>query len=232
MARRIGIDISRYPGLDPIDLLVRQLDAHDVNVVLDIGAHVGRYAQDLRDAGYQRRIISFEPLSEPFSILKRQSDADDQWDAFQYALGERKGTVTLNVAANAGQSSSILPMLKAHEDMAPAAKYIGTEDVQIRTIDSVAQELLSLSDNVFLKADVQGYEKSVLAGAKSTLSDQCVGLQLELSLVPLYDGGMLYREALDVAGGMGFFLTGVIPVFTDLRNGRMMQADGIFFRET
>nr|WP_231976856.1 FkbM family methyltransferase [Mycobacterium sp. E740] len=232
MTQRIGIDISRYDGRDPLSLLVRQMDAHNVDVVLDIGANAGRYANDLRHAGYTRRIVSFEPLSSQFSVLKRQSDADDNWEAFPYALGEQNGTATLNVAANAGESSSILPMLKAHEDSAPAAKYIGTEDVQIRTLDSLAAELFSPGNKVFIKADVQGYENSVLAGAKSVLNDHCVGLQLELSLVPLYEGGMLYREAIDVAESIGFSLTGLIPGFTDPRSGRLMQADGIFFRDT
>lgn len=36
-----------------------------------------------------------------------------------------------------------------------------------------------------------GFEKQVLAGGESTLNDRCVGLQIELSFVPLYEGGML-----------------------------------------
>jgi FkbM family methyltransferase len=101
------------------------------------------------------------------------------------AIGDENGTTTLNVAANAGGSSSILPMLSTHFDAAPEACYVGTEDAEIRTLDSLAPEILRRHDKVFLKADVQGYEKFVIAGAKSTLSDYCVGLQLELSLVPL-----------------------------------------------
>jgi hypothetical protein len=40
-------------------------------------------------------------------------------------------------------------------------------------------------------------------------------LQLELSLVPLYEGAMLYHEALDFAERHGFSLMQVIPGFTD-----------------
>lgn len=56
-------------------------------------------------------------------------------------------------------------------------------------------------------------------------------MQLELSFAPLYEGGMLMREALDLACSLGFALTGLQPCVTDTRNGRMLQADGIFFRE-
>lgn len=230
LARRFGVDISRYPGFDPVALLVRLLGAHGVEVVLDVGANAGRYGLELRQAGYRGRIVSFEPLHEPFELLRRLVASDPLWDALPYALGDREGVTTLNVAANAGESSSILPMLDAHVNAYPAAGYVGTQTAEMRTVDSVAAELLSGSRNVFLKADVQGYEKPVLAGARQTLAQSCVGIQLELSLVPLYDGGMLYREALDFADEHGFSLMGIIPGFTDVRDGRMLQADGIFFR--
>ena len=83
----------------------------------------------------------------------------------------------------------------------------------------------------FLKVDVQGFEKQVLAGSKSTINDNCIGMQLELSFLPLYEGGMQIREALDQAYSLGFTLTGLLPCFMDLHNGQMLQADGIFFRE-
>jgi hypothetical protein len=95
----------------------------------------------------------------------------------------------------------------------------------------VAPEILRPTDVTFLKVDVQGFEKQVLAGSKSTVNDRCVGMQLELSFLPLSEGGMLIREALDLVYSLGFTLTGLLPCFMGARNGRMLQADGIFFRE-
>ncbi|EFG74441.1 hypothetical protein HMPREF0591_5634 [Mycobacterium parascrofulaceum ATCC BAA-614] len=122
-------------------------------------------------------------------------------------------------------------MLKSHQEAFPPANYIGTEDVLIRRLDSVAPDVLGSADQFFLKIDVQGFERQVLAGAKSTVADRCVGMQLELSFFPLYEGGMLFREALDLVESFGFTLMGLIPGFADPRDGRMLQADGIFFRE-
>ena len=122
-------------------------------------------------------------------------------------------------------------MLKSRQSALPSANYIGTEDVPIHRLDSVAPKILRSTDVSFLKIDVQGFENQVLAGSKSTVNDRCVGMQLELSFLPLYEGGMLIREALDLVYSLGFTLTGLLPCFTDLRNGRMLQADGIFFRE-
>jgi hypothetical protein len=41
---------------------------------------------------------------------------------------------------------------------------------------------------------------------------------------------MLIQEALDVVVSLGFVLAGLVPGFMDVRNGRVLQADGVFFR--
>lgn len=210
---------------------VKQLESRNVNVVLDVGANAGQYGNDLRRAAYTGRIISFEPLPAPFSQLERNASKDPLWECRQCALGDTEGTITINVAGNAGASSSILPMLKSHQEAFPPANYIGTEEVPIRCLDTVASEILGSTDQFFLKIDVQGFEKQVLAGAKSTVDDRCAGMQLELSFLPLYEGSMLAREALDLVESFGFTLMGLMPGFADPRDGRMLQADGIFFRE-
>jgi Methyltransferase FkbM domain len=121
-------------------------------------------------------------------------------------------------------------MLTRHQDAFPPANYVGTEQVPIHRLDSVASDVLRPNDIALLKIDVQGFEKQVIAGGNSTVNDRCAGVQLELSFVPLYEGGMLIREALDLVDSLGFTLAGLLPGFTDPRNGRMLQADGIFFR--
>jgi FkbM family methyltransferase len=210
---------------------VKQLESRRVNVVFDVGANSGQFATGLRRGGFTGRIVSFEPLSGPFSLLERRASRDSLWDCRQYALGDVDGTISMNVAGNAGASSSVLPMLKSHQDAFPPANYIGTEEVSIRRLDPVAPEFLRPTDVTFLKMDVQGFEKQVVAGGKSTVNDRCIGMQLELSFLPLYEGDMLIREALDLVYSLGFTMTGLLPGFTDPRNDRMLQADGIFFRE-
>jgi FkbM family methyltransferase len=230
-ARKAVLEVSRYYSeREWKRRFVKQLESLRVDAVFDVGANSGQYASGLRTAAYKARIISFEPLSGPFSVLESKASKDPLWDCQRYALGDVDGTISINVAGNAGHSSSVLPMLESHQDACPPAKYIGTEDVPIHRLDSVAPEILRPTDLTFLKIDVQGFEKQVLAGSKSTLNDRCVGMQLELSFLPLYEGGMLVDEALDILYSWGFMLTGVLPGFTDPRNGRMLQADGIFFR--
>lgn len=210
---------------------VKKLETRQVDIVFDVGANSGQYAVDLRRAAYDGRIVSFEPLSGPFSLLQRNSSRDPLWDCRQCALGEVDGTISINVAGNAGESSSVLPMLKSHQDAFPPANYIGAEKVSIHRLDSLAPELLGSADKIFLKIDVQGFEKQVLVGGEALVSERVVGMQLELSFLPLYEGGMLIHESLDLAYSLGFTLTELQPGFRDPRDGRMLQADGIFFRE-
>jgi FkbM family methyltransferase len=210
--------------------LVCALTSQKVDVVLDAGANSGQYATSLRQAGFNGRVVSFEPLSGPFSRLLRSSSSDPFWDCRQCALGDFDGTVSVNVAGNAGESSSILPMLQSHRDVFPQANYVGAEAALMHRLDSVAPEVLRQSETAFLKIDVQGFEKQVIAGGRSTINDHCVGMQIEMSFVALYDGGMLIQEALDLADSLGFVLAGLAPGFTDVRNGRVLQADGVFFR--
>jgi FkbM family methyltransferase len=210
--------------------LVSELISRKVDIVLDAGANSGQYATGLRQSDFNGRIVSFEPLSGPFTRLARSASVDPLWDCRQCALGDFDGTISMNVAGNAGASSSILPMLQSHQDVFPQANYIGTEDVEIRRLDSVALEVLRPKDAAFLKIDVQGFEKQVIAGGETTISQRCVGMQIELSFVALYDGDMLIQEALDLVDSLGFVLAGLAPGFIDVSNGRVLQADGVFFR--
>jgi FkbM family methyltransferase len=232
IARSLSLEVPRYFSERAWKRqFVNQLKSRQVDAVLDVGANSGQYAMGLRKRGYTGRIVSFEPLAGPFSDLQNNASKDSLWDCRRYALGDVDGTISINVAGNSGESSSVLPMLKSHQDVFPAANYIGAEEVPIRRLDTVVPEVLRPADRIFLKIDVQGFEKQVLAGSKSAVTDRCVGMQLELSFLPLYEGGMLIREALDLAYSLGFTLTGMLPCFTDIRNGRMLQADGIFFRQ-
>jgi FkbM family methyltransferase len=229
--QRFGIDVVRYPLHDPLARMVQLLEYHRVNCVVDVGANDGGFATAIRGLGYSGRLISFEPLREPFESLRLKAANDHNWDALQCAVGDAKGEVTINVSGNAGLSSSVLPMLRSHIDVAPNSSYVGTQTVSQERLDELLPELgVGPESRTFLKVDVQGYERAVLDGASGLLGKGAiVGLQLELSLVPLYDGAMTYREGLDRAESRGMTLMGLDPVFADPKSGQLLQADAVFF---
>ncbi len=63
----------------------------------------------------------------------------------------------------------------------------------------MAADVLRPNVCAFLKIDVQGFEKQVIWW-RSTVHDRCVGVQLELSFQPLYEG--VIREALDLVDSL------------------------------
>jgi FkbM family methyltransferase len=228
--RRIGFDLIRYnPQKSHEAALARLLAVREIDTVLDIGANEGQYATMVRRAGFQGKIISFEPLAEAHSKLRQAAAPDPLWMvAPRMALGDHEGTLLMHVAANSA-SSSALSMLDAHLQAAPEAAYIGCETVPVSRLDTVAEDMQVDGQNLFLKIDVQGFEPKVLEGAPRLLG-RIRGVQLELSLVPLYDGETLFLSQVDCLARKGFELWGLMPSFIDKKTGRTLQVDGIFFR--
>jgi FkbM family methyltransferase len=210
---------------------VKLLEYHRVNCVVDVGANDGGFATSIRGLGYSGRIISFEPLLKPFESLRRKASADGNWDAVRSAVGDENTEVTINTSGNAAESSCVLPMLKTHSDVAPNSRYVGTETATQQRLDAMLPHLgIGPDSRTFLKVDVQGYEPAVLDGASALLADGAiVGLQLELSFVPLYGGAMTYREALDRAERLGMTLMGLNPAFADPKSGQLLQAEPVVF---
>jgi FkbM family methyltransferase len=223
LARR-GFEVRRHPATRRQSLL----EARGVDLVLDVGAAKGGYGTQLRSFGYSGHIVSFEPMATAYTLLCEAAAGDPLWQTRQCALGSKAGRATINVASNS-DSSSLLPMLDAHTAAAPHVTYVRQEEITVERLDDVAAELLPDARRTFLKIDTQGFEREVLAGATQTLTT-CVGLQLELSFVPLYDGGMLIDEAVTWAYGAGFRLVSVEQGHT-APTGEMLQIDGVFLRE-
>ena len=120
-------------------------------------------------------------------------------------------TLTFHVAGNE-VSSSALDMLNRHVKSAPASVYVRTEEVPAHRLDDLG--LIRPSDRVYLKADVQGFEQRILAGGVRTLESVSL-LEVELSLVELYDGGPLYTEMIGLLAELGFDLIWIEPGFCD-----------------
>lgn len=205
---------------------IKLMSKLNIEIVLDIGANIGNYARNLRRLGYTNRIISFEPLKNVFGKLQRNSKSDNQWSVHNYALGDEEGTNTIHVANNS-YSSSILKMLPSHLESAPKSKYIGKEEIEIKRLDAVFNSLSIEKEKIMLKIDTQGYEKNVLDGAAEILSKISL-IQLEMSLIPLYENEMLFKEMNNYLDERGFQLVSLENGFWDRSTGQLLQVDGIF----
>jgi FkbM family methyltransferase len=226
----LGFELTRYnPSHSEDARFLAMLSAHHVDLVFDIGANTGQFGRHLRDSGYRGRIVSFEPLPSEWNRLVEVSGNDSLWQAApRCAIGSADGEIEIHVAGNSA-SSSALNMLDSHRNAAPESAYIGTERVPLRRLDSIAPDYLT-SDSVFLiKIDTQGFESEVLKGAAAALKS-AVGLSLEISFVPLYEGQALFEDMYAQIRALGFEAWDFKPAFVDDQSGRLLQADVTFFR--
>lgn len=143
-------------------------------------------------------------------------------------LGSASGQAVLHVAANS-YSSSILELLPRHVRAAPHSRYVCEEQIEIRALDSALPPILNGGKVAYLKVDTQGFEREVLLGAGASLA-MIPLLQLELSLVPLYQGAPLLPEMCQLASDLGYQLISIEPGFVDEESGEVLQVDGIFRR--
>lgn len=227
--RKIGYDTLRYTEHNFVGLRKAHILKHlGINLVLDIGAHEGSFALDLRESGYAGRIICFEPLPQAFKLLEERASRDENWTCDNLAIGDYDGEGEINVSKHK-TSSSLLGISELHTKAMPASAYMGKEKVRVARLDSALKAILDTSDRVYLKADVQGYEKHVLLGAVETLK-QTAAIEIELSMARMYEQAPLYHEMINYLEGLGFGLVSIEGVFTDPNTGYLLQADGIFVK--
>ena len=226
-----GLDINRYNAIESPLLRRKRLFEHfEISKLIDVGANTGQFATEMRkDLGFRGEIHSFEPLSSAYATLMQQAKQDPDWFSYNFALGDMPGEESINVSANL-QSSSMLAMLPAHLEAAPESEYTGTETIQIKTLDSVFDDIYSPGDKIYLKVDTQGYESKVIAGAANSLDRICT-IQLELALTPLYEDEALFIDVLQAMQEKGFELASLETGYANEETGQLLQVDGIFHRE-
>lgn len=210
------------------DRSVSLLAAHGIDVVLDVGANVGQYARSLLRMGYRGRIVSFEPSAGARLKLSANARGVPGWQVVPLGLGDFDGQSTLHIAGNS-QSSSLLDMLPRHVQAAPDSAYVSTELIEVRRLDSIFTTYCRAGDRCFLKLDVQGFEQAVLRGARDSLA-RCIGVQLEMSFVPLYVGEATLTDMLEIMSDLGYSLMSLENGFADPASGRLLQVDGVFYR--
>lgn len=222
-----GLEISKYPTPE-LDRRIKLLKNYNIDVVIDVGANIGQYGSELRNIGYKGRIISFEPTCEAFSKLKKTASKDTLWEIHNLSLGERDGESTINISKNS-VSSSILNDLPQLTKSAPDAAFVNKESIKINKLDTLFSSLNIKDKNIYLKIDTQGYEKMVLDGAKNSLNF-ITGIQIEMALIPTYQGGLTFEEMSDTLKTLDFKLSTFETGHYDKNTGKLFEVDGVFFK--
>lgn len=229
---KFGYDLVRFgPMLHPIARKKRLFEFLDNDLVVDVGANVGQFAESLRvQLDYRKDIISFEPLSSAYHSLEKNIELDNRWSAHNFALGDEDCELEINISKNSF-SSSFLDMLPIHLKSAPQAEYVDKEVVKVKKLDSIYNEYFGRYKSIYLKIDAQGFEQKIISGAKGSLK-YIQAIQMEMSLRELYKGELAMEDMIVLMRDHGFKLVSLEPGLSDWKTGVLLQADGVFQRVT
>jgi FkbM family methyltransferase len=232
MLRSIGLEVSfADTAVTERNVLRPLFQSREFSFVLDVGANTGQYGLLVRSCGHLGPIVSFEPLAAAYEKLTACAASDPLWTVAQRtALGSRVSHATINVAGNS-VSSSLLAMSARHLEAEPRSAFIGTEIIDVVALDDCFSRYVAATRGGFLKVDTQGYEMEVLRGAHRSLSESIDVVQIELSLVPLYEGQPLMLDICNLLKSYGFNLRHIIPGLKHPVSGALLQLDGIFARD-
>ncbi|MGE0256286.1 MAG: FkbM family methyltransferase [Alphaproteobacteria bacterium] len=218
-------DAPHWPRL--AELLAR----HRVSLVFDVGANTGQYALALRRHGYAGRIVSYEPGATAHAALTAAAAGDRLWEiAPRLAVGAVAGEAVLNVSGESDMSS-LRPLTDDAARRLASIRPVATETVGLTTLALEIARRARDDDGVFVKSDTQGYEAEVIAGLGAAAA-RVHGIQVELSLVPLYDGQPDHLALLGRLASLGFVPHLVVPGYWSRHHGRMIEYDVVCFRQT
>jgi len=150
------------------------------------------------------RVLACEPVEESFRHLRAATASLSLVTPLRVALGPSNGTVDINVAradvSHAADSSSILRPSRHHK-VFPHVRFTGTQSVEMRTLDSLAEQYDICPR--FLWLDVQGAEIMVLRASPAARA-ACRAIFMEVSRVSLYEDSPTYAAVVHQMKEWGF----------------------------
>jgi FkbM family methyltransferase len=194
--------------------LKRIISEYQIDCIVDVGANVGQYASMLREGvGYEGLIISFEPDPNNVAQLKEASASDDKWLIDGSALGKEEGKLELNVMENSVFNSFLEPDHSGTAQFKDGNSIRNKVEVDVRRLDQVLPELQKTYGfkRVFLKIDTQGFDMDVFEGSTDCI-DMIVGIQSEVSFVPIYKDMPKFEDTHKVFKSKGFEISGLYAI--------------------
>jgi len=191
-----------------IPALSRIIDSD--SVILDVGSHAGQFAKLFARLAPQGHVYAFEPGSYALSILRPALKINrfENVTVFSHGLGDAPAELRLSIpikqSGSIGYGLSHVGSDTSNADIGrrPGWRYV-EETIEISTIDDVvaAQQI----DRVdFIKADIEGWEMRMLAGAAATIARHHPSIMIEVIDEHLRRAGDSADHLFDLLAGHGY----------------------------
>jgi len=226
--RTLRVDIRRIPEYERNKFM--WVKNFNINTIIDIGAHVGRFTLEISRILPDTKIYSFEPIKEVYEESLRKCRNINNFQGFNIALGNFNGNAKIH-RNKFLPSSSMLEVGDLHIEAFPFTKKVHDEEIVVRKFDNVViEEDLQLDPEILIKLDVQGYEDKVIQGGIDTFRKARV-IMTEVSYYELYKGQVLFDEIYNQLEKMGFRYKGSINNLFHPIKGLLLSSDAVFVRE-
>lgn len=131
--------------------------------VIDVGANRGIYAYFLSKKGY--RVEAFEPQSYcTKSLIKYSKLFRKEINVYNCCLADKAGRQVLNIPIIRGRFRETLAT-----GLASIGNFNGDLESKCVEVDTHRLDDYHFQDVVFIKIDVEGYEKQVIEGGRETI---------------------------------------------------------------
>ncbi len=214
------------------DVLHQKIHDHRIDLVIDVGANRGSFAQSLRRIGYTDDILSLEANPSVFQELESAANFDPAWHVEQIAIGQIKSKMKLYLTVDDSFASSHKPnecSLKVFGDISKVVSSVTVDVIPLNVaIERLERKCGKSYDRIMLKTDTQGMDREVVRSAGSVINRVQV-LLTEMSIKPIYEQipsfEEFYKECLD----SGYELVHIIPVSWG-RSFELIEIDCLFQR--
>ena len=155
---------------------------------IDVGAHIGTKSFWFNKINPLARVLVFEPNPLAYKLLEKNLSHLEDLKKFNLALGEKEGEREIFVdPAHLDTASLNRESFYLNKN---AKTKLSSHTVPVRRLDDFVN-LVEDRENIFLKIDVETYERPVLAGAQEMLK-RVRFLEIEI----YQDGRNLFSEVL------------------------------------
>ena len=206
---------------------IHLLISSGIDTVVDGGANEGQWA--LRTISHLPKgceLVSFEPNAKSYQILQTKAEKHVNWNIHNLGLSDKSGTFPIYISSNNEMSSSFLQP-GGHLESFPTVSFPEVGSASVMRLDELTS--LSTSRGIYLKLDVQGFEKFAYEGCANIL-DKIKVIEIETSLGTMYQGDSPHYELIPKLISDGFLPYAFSTPARD-KYGRCTYVDVLLVRE-
>lgn len=205
------------------------INRDDIRVIFDVGANIGSVTLAAARSFPNAHIYSFEPVRATYQILCENTKSyGKRIITYNFGFFNVSKKFDIHITSFHG-ANSILDQSLNHKNVHPHIKEIGTENIEVCTIDSFMSNR-NIDKIDIIKIDVEGVEKEVIEGGWETFKNKVDNVFIELSFLRRNRESAYWIEICKLLYDLGFVLINIYDVARYIKDDReyVAQMDAFF----